>query len=361
MTLDKTLVKERLPVLPSEEALVGLPKIPEIPDIPEIPEIPEVPEVPGGGLIPVLPGTTPTVALDDDDLKFTVTEGEGFSTGLSGSNPFSAEFTMTARFVTDGGTADSDDFTANDVTLTTSDQFPGITVNFLANDDGIAEGTETMFLEYTLIGAVFESEGRTLKNGDSNTTRRIEIEIIDEDGGVNPNVNVINGTRGKDNLKGTGKADDISGLGGKDKINARGGDDTVTGGGGKDNIKGGGGKDTLYGDGGNDKIKGGGGNDNMFGGSGKDTLDGGGGKDRYTGGAGADTFIIKGSPKGEVIGDYEAGVDTIRLVKTGASKFEDLSLIQSGDTVVVGIGNDTALLLVDTELADVNGADFDFA
>lgn len=79
------------------------------------------------------------------------------------------------------------------------------------------------------------------------------------------------GTAGRDELKGTPKADVIVGLGGNDKLSGLGGNDLICGGPGKDRLKGGPGKDRLYGEGGKDVLRGGPGKDVINGGPGKDS------------------------------------------------------------------------------------------
>ncbi len=79
--------------------------------------------------------------------------------------------------------------------------------------------------------------------------------------------------------------------------------------------------DILYGLGGNDSLSGQGGFDYLLGGDGADTLNGGFGYDLMTGGAGADRFVFNNgfeggafASGGEVITDFEAGVDRIAFV-----------------------------------------------
>ena len=134
----------------------------------------------------------------------------------------------------------------------------------------------------------------------------------------------IVGTNGRDNLKGSRKADVIVALSGSDKISGGGGNDIICGGGGNDSITGGSGNDKLYGEdgkdrlsgqngkdtlsggAGNDKLSGGAsndvlsgaaGNDTLSGGSGKDKLNGGSGKDKDNGGSGTDTCSRSDSGK----------------------------------------------------------------
>lgn len=87
------------------------------------------------------------------------------------------------------------------------------------------------------------------------------------------------GTKGKDDIKGTGKRDVIVVFDGKDTVNGRAGNDLICGNGGKDSLSGGKGVDTLVG---------GAGVDNLVGGAGGDKLIGQKGSDNCTGGPGTD-------------------------------------------------------------------------
>ncbi len=78
------------------------------------------------------------------------------------------------------------------------------------------------------------------------------------------------GAAGKDDLRGTKRADVIVGLGGDDTIRALAGNDLVCAGKGRDKVLGGPGKDRLLGEGGVDTLRGGPGKDKLVGGPGKD-------------------------------------------------------------------------------------------
>ena len=73
------------------------------------------------------------------------------------------------------------------------------------------------------------------------------------------------------------------------------------------------GENRLYGYDGDDYLSGRAGNDYLLGGGGADTLDGGAGDDFLIGGAGADDFVFTGGL--DVITDFEAGIDSIELVR----------------------------------------------
>ena len=84
----------------------------------------------------------------------------------------------------------------------------------------------------------------------------------------------IVGTKGRDRLRGTPRADVIAALGGRDRVTARHGNDVVCGGAGNDVLRGGPGRD---------RLQGGKGADRLAGGPGRDRCRGGGGADRVRG------------------------------------------------------------------------------
>ena len=89
------------------------------------------------------------------------------------------------------------------------------------------------------------------------------------------------------------------------KITGTGDDDYIDGGAGKDILSGGAGKDTLVGGKGNDSLSGGSGNDSLWGGAGNDTL---------TGGDGKDIFVYRDGDGSDVIADFDASADKIRVL-----------------------------------------------
>lgn len=97
---------------------------------------------------------------------------------------------------------------------------------------------------------------------------------------------IVNGGRGRDDLRGTPVADRIKGGGGIDDIRGEGGNDRLSGNGGADTILGNAGNDVLRGNGGRDLMRGGGGNDRFLAQDGT--------RDRVRGGAGADTCECDG-------------------------------------------------------------------
>ena len=101
--------------------------------------------------------------------------------------------------------------------------------------------------------------------------------------------------------------------------------DTIYGGTGADSIDGGAGNDKLTGEAGNDKLFGSTGNDSLFGGAGADTL---------TGGEGKDVFIYGAGDGKDVITDYTAGKDKIKISSGSISGYSF-----NGNNVIFSVGN----------------------
>jgi Ca2+-binding RTX toxin-like protein len=160
---------------------------------------------------------------------------------------------------------------------------------------------------------------------------------------------LINGQRGHDVLIG-GTGNDI--------VNGGGGRDEIYGGRGNDLLDGGKGQDKLYGEGGNDEIIGGKKNDRLDGGDGDDILNGGKDNDVLIGGNGRDVFVFKESDGIDKIRDFEDGVDLISIWNL---RFEDLTITESNNQVVVWYGVSDAIYINNIELGDLTEADFVFS
>ena len=106
------------------------------------------------------------------------------------------------------------------------------------------------------------------------------------------------------------------------------------GGAGNDSLSGGDGNDTISGDKGNDTLTGGAGNDSLSGGDGNDTISGDKGNDTLTGGKGKDVFVYSKSTGNDVITDYTAGQDKIKITGSYSSKV-------SGKDVIFKVGSGT--------------------
>ncbi|WP_207480489.1 GDSL-type esterase/lipase family protein [Arenibaculum pallidiluteum] len=148
-----------------------------------------------------------------------------------------------------------------------------------------------------------------------------------------PEDNTIYGTEGNDNMAGDNNAN---------VMNGRDGDDSIT------SYRG---ADILYGGAGNDRLMGGADNDKLFGGEGNDRLAGDTGADEMTGGAGADAFILrKGETTGDLITDFETGVDKLELRGFGSGA----KLVHADDdnwTVTYTGGSETLKIAGVTSLA----------
>lgn len=184
--------------------------------------------------------------------------------------------------------------------------------------------------------ASFDADGRLVYD-DEGTLDRLgtgQSEIVtvtytlsDNNGGTDTgSVSItISGISGRD-VVGTNKGELIDasyagGLGtteGDDTVRAGNGDDRVLGLGDADALWGGNGNDALFGGRGRDSLYRENGNDTLDGGAQDDLLDGGRGDDRLTGGAGADVFLFGRASGSDVITDFDAAVDAIRLVDGGS-------------------------------------------
>ena len=118
------------------------------------------------------------------------------------------------------------------------------------------------------------------------------------------------------------------------KIEGNDNNNTIIGSSYNDTIEGDDGNDLINGGSGNDYLEGDDGRDSLIGDAGNDTLDGGDGNDTLTGGAGRDVFIYETSEGNDVITDYTAGQDTIKIEEGIISR----SYI-SGSNVVFNVGS----------------------
>ena len=127
---------------------------------------------------------------------------------------------------------------------------------------------------------------------------------------------------------------------------------TIYGSSGADTIYGGTGNDSIIGGVGNDKLYGESGNDYLSGGLGADTIRGGKGDDTLSGGSGKDVFIYSSGDGKDVITDYTAGQDSIKLMSgsiTGSSfSGNDLILKIGTGSITVKNGKNKVITLVDS-------------
>ena len=100
--------------------------------------------------------------------------------------------------------------------------------------------------------------------------------------------------------------------------------------------------------------------DNLVsGGSGSEEIYGGKGQDILTGGAGSDTFIVYKGEGNDVIRDFSAAEDVIRL-KAGFSTFDQVKshMTQVGSDVVLNMGDGDGLLLKNVSLSSLSAKNF---
>jgi Ca2+-binding RTX toxin-like protein len=116
------------------------------------------------------------------------------------------------------------------------------------------------------------------------------------------------------------------------------------------------GKDYLPGTEGDDLINGLSGDDNTIGGLGDDLLNGGKGADLQTGNAGKDTFVLAQKAGGDIITDFENGVDFLGL--SGGLSFGQLSISASGSNTLVNVGRETLATLTGVNSTLIDAADF---
>lgn len=165
---------------------------------------------------------------------------------------------------------------------------------------------------------------------------------------------VIYGTEGDDNIRGSSASELIFAVGGNNTIRGGGGDDCIVGGPGDDWIDGGSGNDIIIAGGGNNTLRGGSGDDIIYGGPGDDVIDGGSGNDIiYAGGGnniidgGRDDDIIYGGPGFDII--YGGSGNDIIYGGEGDSEIyggsgDDYIDGQGGNNVIDGgSGTDTCL------------------
>ncbi|MEI2806662.1 MAG: calcium-binding protein [Albidovulum sp.] len=187
----------------------------------------------------------------------------------------------------------------------------------------------------------------------------------------------VNGGGGNELIYGEAGSDSLLGGIGNDTISAGDNYDTVRGGDGNDQVWGGNGRDliflgtgddvfwdngqndvnghdTVYGGAGNDTVNGGGGNELIFGEAGNDSLIGGIGNDTLWGGADADRFVFATGCGSDRVGDFQNGVDLLRIT-AGAADFSAVTVTAQGADTLVQFADISILLAgVDSSLVEAN-------
>ncbi|MBE9102003.1 hypothetical protein [Vacuolonema iberomarrocanum] len=165
----------------------------------------------------------------------------------------------------------------------------------------------------------------------------------------------LNGNGGNDRLVGGAGIDTLRGDAGADTLVGGVANDTLLGGGGNDRLLGSAGDDSLNGQSGNDILRGGIGNDVLRGGIGNDRLIGNQGNDLITTGEGSDRIFIRTGQGLDRVTDFSDGQDLIIL---GGIRFEQLSIQQLNNNVLISVGNERLLRLNNTQVAAITEADF---
>jgi Ca2+-binding RTX toxin-like protein len=100
----------------------------------------------------------------------------------------------------------------------------------------------------------------------------------------------------------------------------------------------------------------------LLGGAGDDILNGMAGNDVLFGEAGADSFVFAPGTGGDVIGDFETGVDRIDLSAFGLADFEALqsALVENDGTTAISLGDGDFIVLNGVANAQLTAADFIF-
>jgi Ca2+-binding RTX toxin-like protein len=100
----------------------------------------------------------------------------------------------------------------------------------------------------------------------------------------------------------------------------------------------------------------------LLGGLGNDTLNGKAGNDVLFGEGGADIFVFERRTGGDVIGDFQTGIDKIRLVGLGFSSFAQLqaNFVENGGTTAINLGQGDFIVLNGVANSQLTAADFLF-
>lgn len=112
-----------------------------------------------------------------------------------------------------------------------------------------------------------------------------------------------------------------------------------------------------------DMIFGGAGDDTILGRGGADDIDGGAGDDVLTGGMGKDVFYFQSGPGRDIVTDFDAtgGPGRHDTISIFGMDFEDLDIRRAGDDVLIDLGGNDVIRLLDVKLKDIDAGDFEAA
>jgi len=234
--------------------------------------------------------------------------------------------TVTLKFLADGGDGyPFPDFatTSNSVSLAAE----GSDSTF--NTPGREQKAVADYL--TAIGSFSETDVPPAQDDRiQNLTARSDTALASEFFNLNDDDNIFTVTSGLL----AGRLGGLRSLGGNDVITGSADADIINGNRSDDQISGLGGDDTLFGGAGNDVLKGDEGNDLLFGDLGNNTL---------TGGPGSDTLILRPSGGGDVVTDFENGVDFLGLPE--GLTFAQLSITQGQAGTLISFGPEVLVTL----------------
>lgn len=273
------------------------------------------------------------------NASFTAT-GSGFSTGSLGGEIYVVTGTLQNITFTTG--AQSVEFSTMNINMASFSQF-------LFMEDS---GSDPLAVENFLMGQRW-----TVNMGNGDDLAPLGTLIGD---GLELNL------RSNDILRGRG---------GDDVLFSGDGNDLIDGGKGADDLSGGEGRDRLFGDNGRDVLKGGGGADKLFGelgadrlfgGGGRDILNGGEGNDLLVGANGSDTFVFEDDSGRDRISGFDALDNNEKIDLSAVSDIVDFAdlmanhIKQVGKKVVIDNDADMQINVLNTQLADLDAADFIF-
>jgi Ca2+-binding RTX toxin-like protein len=285
----------------------------------------------------------------DDASDFTLSVSATSTESASGDTAVaSATIPVTVTGVADGTTLDTspasgDEDTAIGLDIQLGDLATGesatVTITGLPEGATLSAGTANPDGSVTLTPE--QLDGLTVTPAqDSHADFRLDVTVTvtDSDGGdtksatrpltvtVDPVADYVSmeGTRGRDTLRGGDADEEIDGDRGDDR---------------------------LYGNRGDDRLVGGDGNDQLYGGSGDDTLIGGSGTDRLDGGDGDDTFVLRddADANDQLIGGR--GTDRVVDARDGDIELDrfasnnSVEIVDGGESVskIVGDGGNNSL------------------
>ncbi|ACL56925.1 esterase-like activity of phytase family protein [Methylobacterium nodulans] len=175
----------------------------------------------------------------------------------------------------------------------------------------------------------------------------------------------VYGEAGNDRVYGGTGNDFLTGDAGNDTVSGEQGNDKVFGGIGNDLLLGNEGNDFLGGGAGSDMLSGGAGDDGLNGEDGDDVLFGNAGNDALVGGAGRDIFAFGRGDGRDVVQDFVAGGPEADILSFNGGVFTRVDQVwaasaQAGSAVVITLGAETSVTILNTTVASLTEANLRF-